>query len=67
MRGGEHRAAVRPVRRHGMPPALLTCEFRAVGMEPARIVPLAGDDIYFAAFRIARARPAPGAIKRCKL
>ncbi|MEO5972637.1 MAG: class I SAM-dependent methyltransferase [Sphingomicrobium sp.] len=57
----------RPVRRHGMPPELLSCEFRAVGMEPARTVPLAGDNIYLAAFRIARPRPEPSAIEPCQL
>ncbi len=57
----------RPPRRHGMPPELLTCEFKAIGLEPSRIVPLAGDAAYFAAFRIARPRPQPSAIKRCAL
>ncbi len=58
--------ADRPPNRHGMPPALLACEFRALGLDLARIERLTGGEAYFAAFRIARPRPAPAAIKVCK-
>lgn len=55
----------RPVKRHGMPPGRLICEFRAVGMEPVRTVRLTGGDAYYAAFRAARPRPEPSAIRPC--
>lgn len=58
--------ADRPVRRHGMPPAQLACELRAVGLEPVRMTRLRGSDAYFASFRIARAKPDPKTIKPCK-
>lgn len=58
--------ADRPVERHGMPPKQLLCEFRALGLAPARITRLTGADAYFAAFRIAAPRPEPGAIKPCR-
>lgn len=57
--------ADRPIRRHGIPPALLRCEFAAVGLELDRMSPLQGGDSYFAAFRATRARPSPSAIKPC--
>jgi hypothetical protein len=57
----------RPTKQHGIPPALLACEFAAVGLERVRQVPLVGGDAYFAAFRIAQPRPEPAAIRRCKL
>lgn len=57
--------ADRPIRRHGMPPPQLACEFRAVGLEPVRVTRLAGSDAYFAAFRAARAKPEPASIKAC--
>jgi SAM-dependent methyltransferase len=57
--------ADRPVRRHGMPPALLRCELAAVGLEMDRFARLPDGDTYFAAFRAAKARPEPGAIKAC--
>ena len=55
----------RPTKRHGMPPALLACEFAAVGMRRVGSRTLAGGDAYLATFRIAAPRPAPGAIKPC--
>jgi ubiquinone/menaquinone biosynthesis C-methylase UbiE len=58
--------ADRPVRRHGMPPDLLTCEFAAVGLELARMVPITGGDAYFATFRATRPRPEPRQITPCK-
>ena len=56
----------RPTNRHGIPPALLTCEFAAVGMQRTRLTTLAGGDAYFAMFRIAAPRPRPADIRPCK-
>lgn len=58
--------ADRPPKRHGMPPQLLRCEFAAVGLRMTRLQPLAGGESYFAAFRLAGQRPAPGKIEPCK-
>ncbi|MFN2473658.1 MAG: class I SAM-dependent methyltransferase [Sphingomicrobium sp.] len=58
--------ADRPTKRHGTPPARLTCEFAAVGLKLLRQEPIPGADAYFAAFTAAAARPAPGAIVPCK-
>jgi len=58
--------ADRPPRRHGMPPALLECEFAAVGLTLARKSPIMGGEAYFAAFRAAAPRPEPETIKPCK-
>ena len=55
----------RPVKRHGMPPRQLQCEFAALGLAPTKAVRLAGSDAYFMAFRLASARPRPGDIKPC--
>lgn len=55
----------RPIRRHGIPPQQLKCEFAALGMEPVKFAPLPGGDDYFVAFRIARPRPAPDKIEAC--
>jgi ubiquinone/menaquinone biosynthesis C-methylase UbiE len=55
----------RPVKRHGMPPKQLLCEFAAIGMEPARSQRLTGSDAYFIDFRVVRPRPEPAAIKPC--
>jgi len=56
----------RPVKRHGIAPAQLKCEFAAVGMEPAKYQLLSGGEVYFMAFRLARPRPAPQEIVPCK-
>ena len=56
----------RPTRRHGIPPALLACEFAAVGMQRVAIAELAGGDAYLAMFQIAAPRPRPADIKPCK-
>ena len=56
----------RPTRRHGIPPALLTCEFAAVGLQRVQGTMLAGGDAYLATFRIAAPRPRPSEIKPCK-
>jgi predicted methyltransferase len=55
----------RPVKRHGIPPAQLRCEFAALGMAPAGFKMLAGADTYFMAFKLARPKPAPEAIGPC--
>lgn len=55
----------RPIKRHGMPPRQLLCEFAALGLASAKITRLAGSDAYFAAFRVTAPRPEPGAIKPC--
>ena len=57
--------ADRNVRQHGMPPAQLACEFAALGFDQVRIATLTGSTNYAAAFRIARPRPEPQAIKPC--
>lgn len=56
----------RPVKRHGMPPRQLLCEFRALGLVPVKTARLMHADAYFAAFRIAGPRPLPTAIKPCE-
>ena len=55
----------RPVKQHGIPPQQVRCEFAAVGLDPVRSSMLTGGEAYFMAFRLARPRPAPGAIKAC--
>ena len=59
--------ANRPTRDHGTPPALLKCEFEAVGYTQVamRAMPSAGG--YFATFRAAGSRPEPAAIRACRL
>jgi ubiquinone/menaquinone biosynthesis C-methylase UbiE len=56
----------RPIKRHGIPPAQLDCEFAAVGLTRVRTTMLAGGDAYFSAFRIGAPRPQPNAIKPCE-
>jgi hypothetical protein len=56
----------RPVKRHGMPPAQLKCEFAALGMEPVKAVMLSSREDYLMAFRLAGPRPAPDKIKACR-
>ncbi len=55
----------RPVKRHGIPPAQLQCEFAALGLRMVKFKTLEGSDVYFAAFEVAAPRPAPEAIKPC--
>ena len=57
--------ADRPVKRHGMPPEQLKCEFAALNLKPEAFSMLAGGEVYFSAFRVAGPRPQPGAIKPC--
>lgn len=56
----------RPVKNHGIPPARLQCEFAALGLQAVKFQKLEGSDSYFAAFRIAKPRPAPDKIRPCK-
>jgi predicted methyltransferase len=57
--------ADRAVKRHGMSPTLLMCEFAAVGLRPVITAKLAESDAYFASFKIAAPRPRPVDIKSC--
>ncbi|MCF2515510.1 protein-L-isoaspartate O-methyltransferase [Sphingomonas sp. G124] len=57
--------ADRPVKRHGMTPKQLICEFAAVGLSPVRTSRLAGSDAYFIAFKVSAPRPEPAQIKPC--
>jgi predicted methyltransferase len=56
----------RPVKRHGMPPTMLRCEFAAVGMDMKQLVPLTNGETYFAAFEATRLRPKPEDITPCR-
>ncbi len=58
--------ADRPTNMHGTPPALLKCEFAAVGYKQVdfQLMPAAGG--YLAAFEPSGARPEPKTIKACK-
>jgi ubiquinone/menaquinone biosynthesis C-methylase UbiE len=56
----------RPVKRHGMPPKQLQCEFRALGLQAVTAQRLKHADAYFMAFKAVGSKPAPGAIKPCK-
>jgi predicted methyltransferase len=58
--------ADRPANRHGMPPALLVCELKTVGLDLTRIQRLSDGESYFASFRVARPKPDPATIKACK-
>jgi predicted methyltransferase len=58
--------ADRPTKRHGIPPALLVCEFGSVGLAPATLQTLTGGDSYFAAFKVAAPRPQPAQIRGCR-
>ncbi|MCW3798276.1 protein-L-isoaspartate O-methyltransferase [Sphingomonas sp. BN140010] len=58
--------ASRPVKRHGMPPAELRCEFAALGLTPVRFERLRGSDSYLMSFRQTAPRPSPAAIRPCR-
>ena len=58
--------ADRPVKRHGMPPAQLKCEFAALNLKPVKFSMLTGGEAYFIAFRPSGPRPAPKDIKACR-
>ena len=55
----------RAVKQHGIPPGQLRCEFAALGLESVKSQALTGGEAYFTAFRLARPRPPPAAIKPC--
>jgi len=57
--------ADRPVKRHGMKPKQLFCEFSALGLSPVKTSRLSGSDAYFVAFRVTAPKPEPGQIKAC--
>jgi ubiquinone/menaquinone biosynthesis C-methylase UbiE len=57
----------KPTDRHGIPPALLFCEFAAVGFRLVEFVRKPQVTGYYAKFEAAGPRPAPEAIVPCKL
>ncbi|WP_443025364.1 class I SAM-dependent methyltransferase [Sphingomonas sp. RB3P16] len=59
--------ANRATRNHGTPPALLRCEFAAVGYREVATYDMPSAGGYLAAFRAEGARPDPGAIKACRI
>jgi ubiquinone/menaquinone biosynthesis C-methylase UbiE len=61
--------ADRPTQAHGTPPALLDCEFKAVGyrLVSRRKMPQAGAGGYLALYQAAGARPAPKNMHACKV
>jgi len=58
--------AQRPVRKHGMPPEQLKCEFAALNLKPVAFRILNGGDVYLMAFRIAGPKPDPDKIQPCR-
>ena len=56
----------RPIESHGTPPALLACEFKAVGYRRVSEVAMAGGTGYLAVFEAPKVRPRPQDIKPCK-
>ena len=56
----------RPTAAHGTPPALLRCEFAAVGYRLEALKPLQGDLGYFAVFTAPSAPPEPQRIRACR-
>ncbi|MBY0520104.1 MAG: methyltransferase domain-containing protein [Sphingomonas sp.] len=58
--------ADRPTQNHGTPPALLECEFAAVGYRRVSTDDMPSAGGYLAAFRPVGARPEPRAIKGCR-
>ncbi len=56
----------RQIEGHGTPPALLKCEFEAVGYRRVSHVDMAGGTGYVAIFEAPKARPRPADIKPCK-
>ena len=57
----------RPIRRHGIPPAQLKCEFASLGMHPVKFRMLTGGEAYFMAFRLTGEKPAPDQIQACSV
>jgi hypothetical protein len=56
----------RPTDRNGTPPALLFCEFGAVGFRLTQFIRKPEMQGYFAQFEAAGDRPAPEAIRPCR-
>ena len=56
----------RPIKRHGIPPSQLRCEFASLGMKPVKYRVLTGGETYLMAFRLAGQRPAPDKIEACE-
>ena len=56
----------RPTGQHGTPPALLFCEFGAVGFRLAEFVRKPEMTGYYAKFEVAGPRPEPAAIRPCR-
>lgn len=59
--------ADRATQNHGTPPALLACEFAAVGYRQVATSDMPSAGGYLATFRAAGPRPEPDAIKPCRL
>ncbi len=59
--------ANRQTRNHGTPPALLRCEFEAVGYRQVSMTEMPSAGGYVATFRAVGPRPAPEAMKACVL
>ncbi len=59
--------ADRATQNHGTPPALLRCEFAAVGYAQVSSEPLPSAGGYIATFRAQGSRPEPEAIRACRL
>ena len=56
----------RPIGRHGIPPALLFCEFEAIGFQLVEFIERPDIRGYFARFSKGNARTEPGDITACK-
>lgn len=59
--------ADRPTQNHGTPPALLRCEFAALGYVQVKFEPMPKAGAYLAAFEARGPRPEPSAIRACRL
>ena len=59
--------ANRPVKQHGMPPALLDCELAALGLRKVAMSPVEGTDSYMALFKVGVPRPEPRDIRPCAI
>ncbi len=59
--------ADRPTQNHGTPPALLRCEFAAVGYRQVEMQRMASAGGYIAVFEAEGPRPEPAAIRPCRL
>ncbi|NJC33944.1 ubiquinone/menaquinone biosynthesis C-methylase UbiE [Sphingomonas jejuensis] len=59
--------ANRPTAQHGTPPALLACEFAAVGYAQTALRPMPNAGGYFAVFEARGPRPEPDSIVGCRM